>query len=259
MSTSTPPIPEINAPTTTVVEAKPLSEGARLSNVFAAPSKTYIDLRRNASWWVPYLLVVAIAYLFAFTIMNKVGLEQLTESGIKQNSRAAQQYEQASPEQKQLMIQRGVIFGKAITYAQPITILIVMVIFAAVLMATFNFGVGAELTFKQCLAAIAYAGVVGAVKPLLGAITLFAGANTENFNPRNFVGTSLAYYLDQATTAKPLYALAGWVDIITIWQFVVLGIGFSALTGKKSSTGLGVMFGWFALLVLGSMALSILF
>jgi hypothetical protein len=47
---ATAPVLPTSSPTPTpVVEAPKLSEGARIVNTFIAPSKTFTDLRRNAS------------------------------------------------------------------------------------------------------------------------------------------------------------------------------------------------------------------
>ena len=39
----------------------PLSEGQRLIDTFIAPSKTFTDLRRNASWWAPFIAIVIVS------------------------------------------------------------------------------------------------------------------------------------------------------------------------------------------------------
>ena len=49
MNTAVPPLPSES------VEPK-MSEMGRLLNVFGAPSKTFADIRRNASWWAPWLI-----------------------------------------------------------------------------------------------------------------------------------------------------------------------------------------------------------
>jgi hypothetical protein len=43
------PLPPLESPSP-APESAPLSEGARLVNTFIAPSRTFADLRRNASW-----------------------------------------------------------------------------------------------------------------------------------------------------------------------------------------------------------------
>ena len=49
-----------------------LSEGQRLLYTFTAPSKTMADLRRNASWWVPWLLVSIVSIAFCYTLDKKI-------------------------------------------------------------------------------------------------------------------------------------------------------------------------------------------
>ena len=95
-----------------------------------------------------------------------------------------------------------------------------------------------------------YAGVVGIVKSSLAVITLLAGSNVEAFNFSNPVGTNPAYYMSIADTPAWLYRMASWFDILTIWVFVLMGIGFAVVGRKKTSTGIAVMAGWFIVLVL---------
>jgi hypothetical protein len=44
--------------------------------------------------------------------------------------------------------------------------------------------------------------------------------------------------------------MSSWFDVITIWLFVLIGIGFAVLGKKKISTGIAVMAGWFIVMVL---------
>jgi len=52
-------------------DGAPLSQGARIVNTFFAPSKTFTDLRRNASWWAPFLLSVIVSILFVAVVDQK--------------------------------------------------------------------------------------------------------------------------------------------------------------------------------------------
>jgi len=58
-------------------EPAPLSEGQRLVDVFFAPSKTFTDLRRNASWWAPFLIIAIVSLLFVYTVDQKVGFRKV--------------------------------------------------------------------------------------------------------------------------------------------------------------------------------------
>lgn len=254
MSTSTPPVPEANNPIQPAVEgAKPLSEVERLGNVFVAPSKTFNDIRRNASWWVPWLLLGVISFTLAFTVDKKVGWDTVALNEIHANQKAADQLEQLKTSNPDQYAQRIAISTKGTKYftmAAPIVGLIAAAIFAAILMAVFNFGLGAEITFGQSLAAFYYSALIRGVKTLLAIVALFAGGNPENFTLSNPIGTNLAYYMDPTTAPRALYAFGGWLDVISIAWMVVMGLGYATVAGKKKSTGIAVIVGIYFVLAL---------
>lgn len=71
-------------------EEPALSEGARIIDTFIAPSKIFSDLRRNSSWWAPWLLISVVTLLFVFVMGKQIGFEQITKNSITQSSRAEQ-------------------------------------------------------------------------------------------------------------------------------------------------------------------------
>jgi hypothetical protein len=235
-----------------------LSEPERLMNVFFAPTKTFADIRRNASWWVPFVLSSLFAYALVFTVDKKVGFEQVSENQIKMNHRAMEQLDQLPPAERARRMDISVKVTKIISYVFPLFILITDVIIAAILMATFNFGLGTEVKFGQALAIVMYAGIVTLLRPVLAIATLLAGSNIEAFNFSNPVGTNPAYYMSLDSATGWLYHLAGWFDVFTIWLFIVMGVGFAVVGKKKISSGIAVMLGWFVVLALVSTAWSAL-
>ena len=227
-----------------------LSEPERIMNVFVAPSKTFADIRRSSRWWVPFLLSCIFGYALIFTVGQKVGWEQVTENQMKLNPKAVERMDQLSPEERARRMSFAVAITKGISYAIPVVVLLVDLVIAAVLMATFNFGVGTQITFGQSFAVVMYAWLVGIVRSLLAVITLFAGSNVEAFNFSNPVGTNPAYYMSITDVPGWLYRMCSWFDLITIWLFVLMGIGFAVVGRKKISTGIAVMAGWFIVMVL---------
>ena len=55
---------------------KPLGQVERVVDTFVAPSKTFIDILRDASWWLPWLLAVLVTLGFGATIQQKVGWDK---------------------------------------------------------------------------------------------------------------------------------------------------------------------------------------
>ena len=230
-----------------------LSEPQRLINVFFSPLQTFADIRRVSRWWSPFIIGCLLSYLLTFAVSSKVGWNQAAENTMKMRPKQYERIQSLPPDQQAVAMGRAVSFTKFFAYATPAVILIFDLIIAAVLLATFNFGVGTEVKYSQALAIVFYSGLVIAFKKgLLGAITLFAGMNADSFNFDNFVGSNPAYYMSFSDTPAWLYNLLSYVDLFTIWAFVLIGVGFAVVGKKKISTGIAVMMGWYAVIVLVS-------
>ena len=68
------------APVLPASENASLSEGARIVNTFIAPSKTFTDLRHNASWWAPFLLMAVVSTALVYTAGQKIGFRKIVET-----------------------------------------------------------------------------------------------------------------------------------------------------------------------------------
>ena len=229
--TPPPPIyPVASAPVAPEFTGPGLSEPQRLINTFIAPSKTFTDIRRNASWWVPLLLISVFSIAFFVMIDKKVGFEQVARSMLASN-KAIQQLNPAQQEQAYARTAIGLKVGE---YAAPIFILIYVLITAAVLMATFNFIMDAQVSFGQSMAIVMYGWLPGIVSATLAMFALAFG-DSEGFRMDNPIGTNPAHFLDPATTSKFVYAMLTSIDVISIWIIVLIGMGFALNAKKKIS------------------------
>ena len=48
------------------VEQPPLSQVERVVDTFIAPRKTFTDIRRSTSWWVPWVLISIVGLALVF-------------------------------------------------------------------------------------------------------------------------------------------------------------------------------------------------
>jgi hypothetical protein len=249
------PLPPLSAPAPTPPpEPTPLPEGARIIDTFIAPSKTFTDLRRNASWWGPWLLISICALLFVYTMDRKVGFEQITRNEIAHSSRA-EQFEKLSPDDQAKQIRFSNTLIGYFSWGTPVTIPIFLAIGTVGLWATFNFGAGANVPFKTAYAIMFYASLPSILGSILGAISMFAGVDPEGFNVKNPVATNPAHFMDRSGN-KFLYEMASSLDIIAIWTIVLLGIGFACNSKVKRSTAIAVVAGWYLFWKLASAALA---
>jgi hypothetical protein len=245
------PLPPISAP---LPEVAGLSEGARLVNTFIAPSKTFTDLRRNASWWGPWLLISIFALVFIYSMDRQIGFEQISKNEVAKSPRA-DQFDKlpADQQEKQLHITSNII--RYMSYGVPLTLLFFLAISTAVLWATFKFGAGADISFKVAYAIIFYASLPSVISSILGAISMFAGVNPEGFNVNNPVATNPAYFMDP-TQNKFLYGMASGLDVLVIWSIVLMGIGFSCNSKVKRSSAIFIVAAWYVFWKLGTAALA---
>jgi hypothetical protein len=110
----------------------------------------------------------------------------------------------------------------------PFSVLIV----AGVLTGLFNGLLGTELKFVQMFAITAYAFLVRVLFNLLLILLLYLKP-PEDFNPQ-LSPFSAAAYMNRLENPKWLMALAGSLDLFTIWTIVLLAIGFSTAAKKLS-------------------------
>ncbi len=232
------------------VESAGLSQVERVVDTFVAPTKTFTDIRRNASWWLPFLLLILVSVAFAASIDRKIGFDQVAQANINRSASTQQRMSTLTDAQREQSIHTIGSITRVVSYLYPVIGLIFALICAGILMMTFNFGLGAKASYKQYLAVWFYAGLPYLIKFLLAAIAIFAGMSAEQFDINNPVGTNVGWYLSSDT---PLWlrTLFSSADIFTFWVVLLLIIGCSIVAKVKRSSAAIVIIGWWVLIILG--------
>jgi len=249
-----PVLPASAAPTP---QPAPLSQAARIDNTFIAPSKTFTDLRRSASWWAPWILISIFTIVFIGVVGKQMGFEQVAKNAIAHSSRAEQFDKLPADQQASSIALQSKIVG-FFSYFSPFVILFYALLATLALWLTFKLAFEAETSFGQAYAITMFSWLPGVIGGILGTISLFAGVNPEGFDIRNPVGTNLAYYLDPETTGKFVCAMASSLDVLSIWTIVLIGIGYACTSKVKRSTAIITVAVWFLVFKLVSSALAAL-
>jgi hypothetical protein len=237
-------------------EPVPLSEGQRLVNTFLAPSKTFTDLRRNANWWAPFLIIVIFSTAFVYVVDQKVGFRKVVENQIQLQPKQADRIDRMPADQRQKIMQQQVAITRIISYAVPAIALLLYAAFTGVLFATLKFGASAELKYKTLFALIVYTRLPMLLTTVLAMLSLVAGVSGDAFNIENPVATNLGYFIGP-DGSPVLRALLSPFDVFTIWTLVLTAIGITCISKVKRGTAFAVVFGWFAVVVLGRIALAV--
>jgi hypothetical protein len=246
-SMSTAALPEEQTPA--------LNEAERVLCIFTAPSRTMADLRRNASWWVPWLLLSIASIAFAFTLDKRVGWDQVMETQIQSNPKTAEKMEKMPADQREKIEKIQVTSARVIGYASPVTTLIALVVASGALLGLFNFGFGTKLTFKELMGVTAYGFLPSILSTMLTIMVLFI-VEPDTFDVKNPLATSAGYFVPG--TMPFLKTLLGAFDVFTLWQVFLLAVGVAQLSKLKVKTGtaFAAIFSLVLLFKLGAAALS---
>ena len=169
------------------LETHPLSQAERVGDTFLAPSRTFSDVHRSASWWLPFLLIVLGSCILAAAIQTKVGWMQVAEHEVSANPRLS-----ALPADQQALVQTrmraGLQYG---FYAGPAITLASLALMSLILWPTINFAFAGSATYGRVLCVAMYAALPGVLSALLAAVLLFTGARSpDTFTTQALLGSN---------------------------------------------------------------------
>jgi hypothetical protein len=224
----------------------PLSETQRVIDTFVAPTKTFTDIRRKATFWGPLLIMAIVGAAFAFSVQQKIGWERVFENNLHQNPVKAEKLESAPNADSIKAVSAKVT--AIVSYAYFVPVLIFTAIYALLIWVTVNFGFGGKSTYAQIYATSFYASLVMNIKFLLGIIAIFAGLAPDSFLINNPVGSNIGYFL---SPDSPLFLrnVCMHLDIFEIWSIVLTVIGVSIVARVSRGKATAVVVGWWLLVV----------
>lgn len=222
-----------------------LSQVERVVDTFVAPKKTFTDILRSASWWLPFLLLVLVTWGNTAVVEKQVGWDRVSENQIHQNPKQEEALANLPPDQRASRMRLSATITRYISYGSFVLILVFVAIFALIYWASFNFGLGAKTTFGQMFAMCIYASLPRLLIGVLSILTLLFGNSADTYDIRNPVGTNLAYFLPDSGPA--LKAALSFFDVIGLWQLVLLIIGTAIVAKVSRGKAAAVVVGWWVL------------
>ncbi|HZD46837.1 MAG TPA: YIP1 family protein [Acidobacteriaceae bacterium] len=225
-----------------------LSQVERVVNTFIEPSKTFADIKRNRSWWLPFLILAVLGYIFCFVAVQHVGWESLTTNVLKSQPRNAERLDKANPaEQAQMLaVTKGFMVGFMV--GSPVVVLAVNALIALLLWAGFAFVLGGSTTYGEMFAVAIFAALPNALNSLVAIVTVFA-SDPQGYNLNLPSPANLAYFLSSDSAAW-LLAMAKSLDVFSLWSLVLAGFGGAIVAKVKPLRGIVLVLGVWILYVL---------
>src|SRR5690242_10871021 len=126
-------MPETANASTDAPDSLALSQVERVVNTFIEPSKTFADIKRTRSWWLPFLILVLLGYGFSYSAVQHVGWNSLTTNVLHSNPRNAERMEKATPAEAAQMLSVTKGFMEGFMIGGPVVWLVLSAIFALIL------------------------------------------------------------------------------------------------------------------------------
>ena len=234
-----------------------LSQVQRVVDAYVSPTRTFTDILRSSSWWLPYLLLALVAVGVTFAVDRQVGFDHVAENQIRNSPKQSERFDALAPEARSAQIQLMAKGTRYSAYGSFVLVLVFLALFALIYWASFNFGMGARTTYSQMLAVWMYASLPKLIAGILTIITLYAGLNLDAFNLQNPLGTNLAYYLPDS--APWLRAGLSFIDIFGLWQLALLVIGTKVVARVSMAQAATVAVGWWCVGLVLSVGLAAAF
>ncbi len=229
-------------------DAPHLSQLERVVNTFIEPSKTFSDIKRNRSWWLPFLILVVLGYGFCFAAVQHVGWESLTTNVLRSQPKNAERLDKSTPaEQAQMLsVTKGIMEGFMV--GSPAVILILNALIALLLWGGFAFVLGGTTTYGEMFAVAIFAALPNTLNSLVSIVTAFV-SDPQTYNLNVPSPASLAYFLD-ASAAPWLMSLAKSLDVFSLWGLALAGFGGAIVSRVKPLRGIMLVFGVWLLYVI---------
>jgi hypothetical protein len=192
------------------MDEPPKSFFERLVGVFVSPGVTFADTE-----------------LF----LSKIGMEPVLRWALQHSSRTSSM----SPDQIEQTVARIVpIYSWVARGSGVLWMPLVALVSALIGLVAVNSIFGGRISFKTAYAIACYAYLVNLIYYLLAMLMTFVGDPDHIIsNPQNPTPTSPGFFLNPLESSKPVLALAGSIEIFTLWYLVLLGIGFSEGAVRK--------------------------
>jgi hypothetical protein len=240
--------------------AVPSSFMARATDAFASPSNLFSEVAetpaQTTSWLIPFIISIVLGVLFTFSIYNNPALKhQVFETQAQamkkavaegkmtqeQADRFTDSMESTGPALFLVFGIGGVLVWLAVTYFG----------IALVLWLTAKFALKFAGPYNKLLETFGLSALIG----ILGGIIALLLVNLYD---SLYATPSLALtVLGSFDATKPVHRLLASLNVFTVWQVVVLGIGLGKVTKSSVSTSVGIVFGLWGVWLLASTFLGL--
>jgi Yip1-like protein len=237
-----------------------IGEAGRFTGVLFSPGETFEDINRKPTWIIPLLICILLGLVFTWFLHShfQEGWHQFMRKTLEDRASKS-----GGPPPTPQSIEQGVAFAKIFGFGIAVVGAILVNLIVAGVMSLGMMFIQAQTTFKKVLSVVAWSWAATGVVQIIVTIAsvLVRGSDSSDFNPNNLgslSATNLGAILPDGISPF-LKALAGGIDIFSIWFLILLTIGLAAVSGSrkiKSGSVAPIVFGLWVVTLLIRAALA---
>jgi hypothetical protein len=227
-----------------------------LIDVFVSPREAFVALVARPGFWLPLALHLVTAGVFTAVWLHKVDPAEFLKNQMIETG----QWDKIPAESRSGMLEMQSkmfpIFGwVGVLVGAPVALLVI----AAALMFVYRFFYAGEVRFKQSMTIVTYVLLAFGLVTTPLTLLVYSLKDDWNLNPQEVLQANLTLLLDRNEVAKPLWALAGSLDLFVFWAIWLLATGFGVAVKRSTGSAVwGVVIPW-ALFVLIKVGLALVF
>lgn len=204
-------------------------------DIYFAPAQAFARLKERPVWLLPLVIALLANMLMALLSSQYVDWEKQRQTAIEQmraRNMTEEQIEKATEGMEKFYSSPVMRFGMPVASA-----LVVGIIAALFLAVVYNVSLpllGGTSDFKRTLAVVCAAGLVAVPSALVRGVLILVKRSAD-------VTTSLLLAAPGLKQGFLAVALAS-MDVFTIWQLILSGLGLSVVFGLKGAKSFGLVF-----------------
>jgi hypothetical protein len=200
---------------------------ALLVRVAVEPAAAFREIVRRRNYWAPLIAFTLLQVLFAWVWLERVDMYEYARA---QAESTGQEPPPASGGDASLYDFAKVAIGTSMATFTPLVVLAT----AGLMLFVFNFVLGAEAEFPECLAVCAWASLAVGAIAIPGTLLVLALRGDWNMDPQNALATHLGTLLDPRDVAPALYSAAQSIDLLSFWNMYLLAAGLACASGRST-------------------------
>jgi len=223
----------------------------RIIGTFFSPTPTFQSIAAKPGFLLPLVLWTLVSLSVSMVIAQRLDFDKMTRARVEASGATL------TEDQIQSQIAASKKIAPAFTYGigllSPIFVSIVVTL---VFWAAFK-AFGWDFTFKQSLGATTHAFLPGVLGALIFIPILMKRETLDPQAMGDMLRSNLGFLVDQHTSPA-VHSLLSSLDVFSLWTGILLAIGYSAAARISAKSAGGLVFGIWALYVLGKAGLAAL-